>query len=84
MLFIDSALMDFTSSTPLINANEKRIVARALKSRIPSVYSNREAVETGGLMYYGADVGDFYRQIYISATCEMLEIYTHVNRGSYR
>ena len=55
----------YVSSTPLINANEKRIVARALKSRIPSVYSNREAVETGGLMYYGADVADFYRRVAI-------------------
>ncbi|MGZ8533064.1 MAG: ABC transporter substrate-binding protein, partial [Candidatus Binatia bacterium] len=37
----------------LMNANHKRIVSFALKSRLPSVYSNREYVDAGGLMYYG-------------------------------
>jgi ABC-type uncharacterized transport system substrate-binding protein len=27
------------------------------------VYSNREAVEAGGLMYYGADLADSYRRV---------------------
>jgi hypothetical protein len=27
------------------------------------MYSTREAVEAGGLMYYGADVGDSYRHV---------------------
>jgi putative ABC transport system substrate-binding protein len=27
------------------------------------MYSNREAVDVGGLMYYGADVADNYRRI---------------------
>jgi putative ABC transport system substrate-binding protein len=44
-------------------ANEKRIAGFALKSRLPSVYSNREAVDTGGLMYYGADLADSYRRV---------------------
>ena len=35
----------------------------ALKSRLPSVYSNREAVDAGGLMYYGADLADSYRRV---------------------
>ena len=39
----------------LMNANQKRIVGFALKSRLPSMYSHREAVDAGGLMYYGAD-----------------------------
>jgi putative tryptophan/tyrosine transport system substrate-binding protein len=47
---------------PLMAANEKRIAGFALKSRLPSVYSNREAVDTGGLMYYGADLADSYRR----------------------
>jgi putative tryptophan/tyrosine transport system substrate-binding protein len=33
---------------PLINANIKRIVGFALKSRLPSMYSNKETVEAGG------------------------------------
>ena len=48
---------------PLMCANGKRIVDFALKSRLPSVYSNREAVEAGGLMYYGADLADSYRRV---------------------
>ena len=35
----------------------------ALKSRLPSVYSSREAVDAGGLMYYGADEADSYRRV---------------------
>src|SRR5262245_45416861 len=41
---------------PLMNANQKRTIGFALKSRLPSVYSTREAVDAGGLMYYGADI----------------------------
>ena len=46
-----------------MNVNEKRIVGFALKSRLPSVYSHREAVEAGGLMYYGADFAESYRRV---------------------
>ena len=38
--------------------NQKRIVAFAFKSRLPSVFSSREAVEAGGLMSYRADGAD--------------------------
>jgi ABC-type uncharacterized transport system substrate-binding protein len=47
----------------LMRDNRKRIAGLALKSRLPSVYSNREAVEAGGLMYYGADLADSYRRV---------------------
>jgi ABC-type uncharacterized transport system substrate-binding protein len=40
-----------------------RIADFALKSRLPSMYSNREAVEAGGLMSYGADEADSYRRV---------------------
>jgi putative ABC transport system substrate-binding protein len=46
----------------LIN-NRKRTVDFALKSRLPSIFNAREGVEAGGLLYYGADVEDSYRQI---------------------
>jgi putative ABC transport system substrate-binding protein len=45
-----------------MRANERRIVRFALKSRLPSVYFGRAAVEAGGLMYYGADRFDSYRR----------------------
>ena len=47
----------------LMIANEKRTIGFALKSRLPSVYNNREAVEAGGLMYYGSDIADIYRRV---------------------
>jgi putative tryptophan/tyrosine transport system substrate-binding protein len=48
---------------PLLRANEKRIVGFALNSRLPSVYVNREPVDAGGLLYYGADLSDSYRRV---------------------
>ena len=53
----------YVLSGPLMNANQKRIADLALKSRLPSVYSNREAVDAGGLMSYGADRVDSYRRV---------------------
>jgi putative tryptophan/tyrosine transport system substrate-binding protein len=47
----------------LIGANVKRIVGFALKSRLPSMYGNREAVEASGLMSYGTDLADSYRRV---------------------
>jgi putative ABC transport system substrate-binding protein len=48
---------------PLMNPNVKRIVGFALKSRLPSMYYTREAVDAGGLMSYGADIADSYRRV---------------------
>ena len=47
----------------LLNANRKRIVGLALKSRLPSMYGNREFVDAGGLMSYRADIADSYRRV---------------------
>jgi putative tryptophan/tyrosine transport system substrate-binding protein len=44
-------------------ANRKRIVGFALKSRLPSMYTNRAGVDAGGLMFYGADEADSYRRV---------------------
>jgi putative ABC transport system substrate-binding protein len=46
-----------------MQAIEKRIVGFALKSRLPSLYSRKEAVDAGGLMFYGADLADSYRRV---------------------
>jgi putative ABC transport system substrate-binding protein len=48
---------------PLMRANVKRIADFALKSRLPSIHGNREGVEAGGLMSYGADIADSYRRV---------------------
>ena len=47
----------------LMTANHKRIAGFALKSRLPSMYGNREAVDSGGLMSYGAHLADSYRRV---------------------
>ena len=52
----------YVLGTAIMTANQNRIVGFALKSRLPSMYSNREAVVAGGLMYYGADFDDLYRR----------------------
>jgi len=47
----------------LIISNQKLIVVFALKSRLPSMYNSREAVDAGGLMSYGADLAESYRRV---------------------
>src|SRR5262245_27656340 len=47
----------------LISDNQKRLVGFASKSRVPAMYPYREAVDAGGLMYYGADLADSYRRV---------------------
>ena len=53
----------YVGGGPLMRTNEKRIAGFALKSRLPSMYYFREAVDAGGLMYYGADLADSYRRV---------------------
>ena len=52
----------YVTSGGLMNANHKRIAGFALNSQLPSMYSRREGVDAGGLMYYGADVAESYRR----------------------
>ena len=53
----------YLTEAPLMFANQKRTIGFALKNRLPSVYSRREDVEVGGLMYYGADLAESYRRV---------------------
>ena len=46
-----------------MRTNENRTIGFALKSRLPSVFVTRQAVDAGGLMYYGADLADSYRRV---------------------
>jgi len=50
----------YVTSGPVMNANQKRVAGLALKSRFPSVYARSEAVDAGGLIYYGAELADTY------------------------
>ena len=53
----------YVSSSLVISAHYKRITDFALESRLPSMYSVKEPVDAGGLMYYGADLVDSYRRV---------------------
>jgi putative ABC transport system substrate-binding protein len=53
----------YVPSALLMAANGKRIADFALKSRLPSTYGTRAAVDAGGLMYYGADLADSYKRV---------------------
>jgi putative tryptophan/tyrosine transport system substrate-binding protein len=53
----------YVAGSPLMNANQKRIIGFALKSQLPSMYSRREFVDAGGLMSYGADDADSCRRV---------------------
>ena len=43
-------------------AERKRIVELAGKYRLPAIYFQKEFVDEGGLMFYGADTADLYRR----------------------
>jgi putative tryptophan/tyrosine transport system substrate-binding protein len=47
----------------LVTSNRKQIVGFTLKSRLPSVYPQREYIDAGGLIYYGANIADSYRRV---------------------
>ncbi len=51
-----------TTSTRPFFAAKKRIVDLAGKYRLPAIYFQKEFVEDGGLMSYGADYDDLYRR----------------------
>jgi putative tryptophan/tyrosine transport system substrate-binding protein len=49
------------------NALRQQIVALATRHAVPAIYEWRAFVEAGGLMSYGADLADGYRQVGIYA-----------------
>jgi len=51
-----------TTTTRPFFGERKRIVALAGKYRLPAIYSQKEYVDEGGLMSYGADYDDLYRR----------------------
>jgi putative tryptophan/tyrosine transport system substrate-binding protein len=54
------AIMTLTS--PYFFAERKRIVDLADKYRLPAIYFQKEFVDEGGLMSYGADYDDLFRR----------------------
>ncbi len=51
-----------TTASRQFFAERKRIVELAEKYRLPAIYFQKEFVDEGGLMSYGADYDDLYRK----------------------
>ena len=51
-----------TTTSRIFFAERKRIVELAGKYRLPAIYYQKEFVDEGGLMSYGADFDDLYRR----------------------
>jgi putative tryptophan/tyrosine transport system substrate-binding protein len=52
----------YVCTDSLTAANRVRIVVLALGARLPTIYGEREHVEAGGLMSYGANVSELFRR----------------------
>src|SRR5215510_2936474 len=57
----------FVGATPYLTGRRVQLAQLATLHRLPATYSQRETVEVGGLMSYGASLGDAYRQIGVYA-----------------
>jgi putative ABC transport system substrate-binding protein len=53
----------YVAANSFFNSRRVQIVTLAIRHAIPTAYGNRQFVEVGGLMSYGPDFGETYRQI---------------------
>jgi ABC-type uncharacterized transport system substrate-binding protein len=51
-----------TTTSRLFFADRKRLVELAGRNRLPAIYFQKEFVDAGGLMSYGADFADLFRR----------------------
>jgi len=49
-------------ASPILFAYRKELVDLAAKQRLPGMYENKEFVESGGLLSYGANLDDLYHR----------------------
>jgi putative ABC transport system substrate-binding protein len=52
----------FVMPNPIINVHREMIIALATRNRLPAIYTYRYFVADGGLISYGIDVSEMYRQ----------------------
>jgi putative tryptophan/tyrosine transport system substrate-binding protein len=53
----------FVSGDALFQSRSQQLVALTARDRIPAAYPDRATVAAGGLMNYGADIFEMYRQV---------------------
>ena len=53
----------FVEQSPFLNSRRVQLVQLAARHGIPAVYSGREFPEVGGLISYGSDIAEAYRQV---------------------
>lgn len=52
----------FVGQSPLINSARQQIVATIISLKLPAIFFFREFANAGGLLSYGPDLADIYRQ----------------------
>jgi putative ABC transport system substrate-binding protein len=53
----------FVGQDPFLNTRRLQLSLLAMRHGVPAIYSGREFAEIGGLMSYGSNITDAYRQI---------------------
>jgi putative ABC transport system substrate-binding protein len=53
----------FVTTTPFLNGRRVQLAQLAAYHRLPATYALRDYAEAGGLMSYGSDILDAYRQV---------------------
>ena len=51
----------YISASSFANQHRARFAQLALAHKLPAIYAYREVAATGGLMSYGANIGDVFR-----------------------
>jgi putative ABC transport system substrate-binding protein len=57
----------FVGLDPFLNSRRAQLVNLASRHAVPATFSNRDFAEIGGLMSYGANIADAFRQVGIYA-----------------
>src|SRR6516165_207103 len=57
----------FVGVSPFLLSRRVQLAQLAVRHAIPAIYQDREHAEVGGLMSYGASIGDAYRQLGVYA-----------------
>jgi hypothetical protein len=53
----------FVSQDPFLNSRRLQLSMLAMRHGLPASYSGREYAEVGGLMSYGSNIADAYREV---------------------